>query len=178
MNFRIEHINTKNKKDINKVDGTFTVHSILDIDKAINNNVLIFSKVTPFEKKYGKDKYVINEYITSEDKNIFFCYLNDRIVGQVIIRKNWNNYSYIEDITVDRHFRRIGIGSKLIEKVIQWTREKNLRGIMIETQNNNADACKFYYSYGFRLGGYDRFLYRGLNPNTNEIALYWYYLVE
>ena len=49
-----------------------------------------------------------------------------------------------------------------------------LPGIMLETQNNNVAACRFYESCGFHLGGFDRELYRGITPDTDETALFWY----
>jgi streptothricin acetyltransferase len=45
---------------------------------------------------------------------------------------------------------------------------------MLETQNNNVAACRLYESGGFQLAGFDRCLYKGLHPDTDEIALYWY----
>jgi streptothricin acetyltransferase len=47
---------------------------------------------------------------------------------------------------------------------------------MLETQNINVAACLFYQRCGFTLGGFDRYLYRGLDPSTEEVALYWYLL--
>jgi ribosomal protein S18 acetylase RimI-like enzyme len=60
----------------------------------------------------------------------------------------------------------------------QWTRERNLAGIMLETQNNNVSACKFYENCGFRLEGFDKYLYKSINRETDEVALYWYLLFE
>jgi len=51
---------------------------------------------------------------------------------------------------------------------------ENLPGLMLETQNNNLAACAFYEKHGFRLGGIDRCLYQGLDPQSSEIALFWY----
>ena len=46
---------------------------------------------------------------------------------------------------------------------------------MAETQDNNVPACKFYESYGFKLGGFDKYLYKGIDKTNNEIAIFWYY---
>jgi ribosomal protein S18 acetylase RimI-like enzyme len=59
-------------------------------------------------------------------------------------------------------------------RAIEWAKEKGLPGLMLETQNNNVAACHLYESCGFELGGFDRNLYKGLHPDTKEIALYWY----
>ena len=42
------------------------------------------------------------------------------------------------------------------------------------TQSNNVAACRLYERFGFRLGGFDRDLYRRLDPATQEVALFWY----
>jgi ribosomal protein S18 acetylase RimI-like enzyme len=64
-----------------------------------------------------------------------------------------------------------------VAEAIDWAKTKLLAGIMLETQNNNVAACRFYERCGFKLGGFDRYLYKGISKNTEEIALYWYLLL-
>jgi hypothetical protein len=45
---------------------------------------------------------------------------------------------------------------------------------MLETQDDNVPACTLYQSCGFVLDGFDRNVYKAINPNTKETALYWY----
>ena len=47
-------------------------------------------------------------------------------------------------------------------------------GIRLETQTNNVTACRFYQRYGFKIGGFDKYLYTALGKEREEIALYWY----
>jgi ribosomal protein S18 acetylase RimI-like enzyme len=65
-----------------------------------------------------------------------------------------------------------------MDEAVVWAREKNLPGIRLETQSNNVAACRFYYRYGFRLGGFDRQLYAALGMEHPEVALYWYLFLE
>ena len=51
-------------------------------------------------------------------------------------------------------------------------------GLMLETQNTNPDACRFYKAMGFRIGGYDRFLYAALNETREETAVFWYRFIR
>jgi hypothetical protein len=46
--------------------------------------------------------------------------------------------------------------------------------MMLETQDNNVLGCRLYASCGFELRGFDTHLYKGLDPSSDEIALYWY----
>jgi len=47
---------------------------------------------------------------------------------------------------------------------------------MLETQDTNAPDCRFYHAYGFRIGGYDRYLYAG-TPYAADTAVFWYYFL-
>jgi ribosomal protein S18 acetylase RimI-like enzyme len=61
-----------------------------------------------------------------------------------------------------------------VQQAIAWAQDRQLPGVMLETQNINVAACRLYERCGFTLGGFDRYLYQGLHPDTEEIALYWY----
>ena len=82
-------------------------------------------------------------------------------------------YAYIEDIAVCKDFRGQGIGSALINISIEWAKHKNLHGLMLETQDNNLIACKFYHNCGFKIGSVDTMLYANFENNF-EKAVFWY----
>ena len=132
------------------------------------------AEIPSTKKRYGKDNVDYTAYIDDPDKVVFLAYVEGQIAGQIILRKSWNRYAYIEDTAVDVKFRRRGIGKELISEAKRWAQERNLAGIMLETQNNNVTACKFYESCGFQLRGFDTDLYKGINRDTDEVALYWY----
>jgi streptothricin acetyltransferase len=52
-------------------------------------------------------------------------------------------------------FRRMGIGRALMERVIAKAREERLPALMLETQNTNVPAIRFYRRMGFRLESID-----------------------
>jgi streptothricin acetyltransferase len=165
-----------NLQDVNKCDGTFTVDSrlVLQIEKdAIRYTV---ANITPYQKRYPLDDIDYTKYLANPTKTIFFAYQDGQLAGQVILRANWNHYAFIEDIVVDSHHRRSGIGRALMQAAIAWAKDRQLAGVTLETQNNNVTACHFYENCGFKLGGMDRYLYKGISKDTQEIALYWYLL--
>ncbi len=94
--------------------------------------------------------------------------------GRMALSHSWNRYALLDTIGVARNFRGQGIGHALLEQAIAWARTKGMPGLMLETQNNNLAACLLYEKHGFRLGGIDRFFYRGIDPRSREIALFWY----
>lgn len=114
-------------------------------------------------------------YIENPDKVVFLAYLDNECVGQIVLRKNWNKYVLIEDICVSKSSRGQGIGTALIQKAIEWTKDKKLCGLTLETQDNNLLACRFYSKCGFVIGAVDTMLYKNLSqPHSDSIAIFWY----
>ena len=50
--------------------------------------------------------------------------------------------------------------------------------MMLETQNNNLGACRLYERCGYVMGGIDHLRYRGIDPQTREVAIFWYRLFK
>ena len=170
----IQPVDTSTLHDLNCVDGTFTIDSRLVLhtkDRQIGYSI---EPVQPRTKRYPTEEFDWATFIDNPDKAIYLAYVYGQLAGQIILWKNWNGYGYIEDISVDVHFRRQGIGRRLIKQAITWAKERALPGLMLETQDNNVAACRLYASCGFHLGGFDQDLYRAIDPHTDEIALYWY----
>lgn len=105
---------------------------------------------------------------------IFFAEVDGKLAGRIRMLKWWNQFGYVEDLVVNPEYRGLGIGRKLLERGIQWARENDYPGVMLETQDDNVPACTLYQSCGFVLSGFDHNVYKAINPNTKETALYWY----
>ena len=105
---------------------------------------------------------------------VFFAEVDGQLAGRIRLLKWWNQFGYVEDIAVNPEFRGQGVGRRLLERGIQWAREQGYPGVMLETQDDNVPACTLYASCGFMLGGFDRNIYKAINPHTRETALYWY----
>ena len=130
--------------------------------------------VSPYTKQYGADVVDAQRYVDNPDQVVFFAYADDELAGQIRVMKYWNGYAYIDDVAVEAKFRGQGIGRALIERTIEWAKSKGFPGLMLETQDNNVAGCKLYEKCGFKLRGFDTHLYKGLDPTTDEVALYWY----
>lgn len=172
------------KEDLNysfTIDDQFEVDSILLLMATEHSIQYSVREVFPYEKKYSEnqdDLLDLQKYINHPDQAIFLAIDGADIVGMVLVRRNWNKFAYVEDIKVDRKNRRHGIGRLLMDEVKNWSQDNDLAGIMLETQNNNVSACKFYERYGFIIGGFDKFVYKGINHLTEEVAIYWYLIFE
>lgn len=161
-------------KDIDQCDGAFLVERRLELSIEDTHLRYTLVDVPPYQKQYPYEVIDYTTYIGNPDKTVYLAYEDGQIAGQLRVRRQWNRFANIEDLVVDRQLRRRGIGRKLIERAEGWAREKGLAGLVLETQTNNLPAIRLYEACGFELGGFDRNLYRGLHPDTDEIALYWY----
>jgi len=174
MEIQIRELDDDRLIDIDQCDNSFWVESRLQINAKGDEITLSLAPAKAFQKRYLPELMDYSDYIDNPDKKIFLAYFGEKIAGQIILRTNWNGYAYIEDIAVDKSCRRKGIGRRLMVQAVDWARSKGLPGIMLETSNINIDACQFYENLGFKLGGFDRYLYRATIPGTEEVALYWY----
>ena len=140
------------------------------------NGIIYYSVVSvePYQKQYVFDEKDHPSYISNPNKTFILHMWIGQLAGQIGVIKYWNAYAWIDDFVVDLHFRRLGVGRALMQRVVNWAKVRHLPGIMLETQDINVPACRFYENFGFRLHGFDTYLYKGLDPNTDEIALYWY----
>jgi ribosomal protein S18 acetylase RimI-like enzyme len=170
----IRKLNATRLLDVDRCDGRFTVESRLVMDARYYAIHYRIEAVAPYEKRYPPEIYDVAEYVDHPDRAIFLAYLDQQLAGQIRLCRYWNRYAYIEDIVVDVNYRRRGIGRALIRQAIAWAQENGFPGIMLETQDNNVAGCGLYQSCGFTLNGFDTGLYRGIDPTSQEVALFWY----
>jgi ribosomal protein S18 acetylase RimI-like enzyme len=149
-----------------------TVNSRLVLE--IENETLVYTivPVEPYEREVPAEDI---EYGFDEaGPTIFFAEVDGELAGRIKMLRWWNRFAYVEDLVVNPEYRGTGIGRQLLERGIQWARENEFPGVMLETQDDNVPACTLYQSCGFVLSGFDRNVYKAINPNTKETALYWY----
>jgi GNAT superfamily N-acetyltransferase len=98
-----------------------------------------------------------------------------RLVGLVEVEiQMWNDTAVLWNLMVDLAYRGEGLGRRLWHRAVEFARQAEVRAIMIETQNTNLPACKFYARMGCRLVGINELYYTNDGMNT-EIALFWAY---
>lgn len=154
-----------------------SVSSRLALDMKDEKLAYTIIPVEPYERDYAAED--VDYGFDEGGATIFFAQVgashdSPLLAGRIKMMKWWNQFGYVEDLVVNPEYRGLGIGRKLLERGIQWAREKGYPGVMLETQDNNVPACMLYQSCGFVLGGFDRSVYKAINPDTKETALYWY----
>lgn len=172
----IERLTAANQESLNRCDNSFVVEAELCLHAEEGRIGYLVRPVAPYTKRYGPEICDAQEYIGRADHAAWLATVDGRVAGQILVYENWNRLALIWDIAVDPPYRRMGIGRRLVQQAVDWARERELPGVMLETQNINAGACRLYESCRFVPGGFDAYLYRGIARDTREVALFYYLL--
>ena len=65
---------------------------------------------------------------------------------------------FVENVVTDEAFRKQGLGKKVMEKAIEFAREKNCYKVVLESGAWRTDAHQFYRNLGFDDGAKKSFL--------------------
>lgn len=170
----IVKMNRANMQDYNKSCESFTVTG--RIVPKYEQGIWTYTEegfAAPYTKRYD-DEDVDTSFIDDDSKAVYLYYEDTSCIGQISLRSNWNGYACIEKIAVAKKWRQKGIGKALLQQAAEWARNNNCIGLMLETQDVNVSACRFYAKNHFVIGGIDTMLYSKF-PTAHEIAIFWYY---
>ena len=168
-------INQSNQQHLLRPNAAFEIigHCIALYDGEVwsHKEVLLPQKST---KCFPDERLDPAEFIDCPDKTVLFCFTETgRCAGHVRLHKNWNHLANIDDIEVEADLRGQGIGHALINAAVEWAKAQQLKGIVLEAQDCNLLACRFYLNYGFVIGGADSLLYEA--TARGEKAIFFYY---
>lgn len=164
------------------------VKSIFKLEKIENGLGGFLLKETPV-KEYIKDLGVYDEATKySEQFDItnwafFMAFDNEKPIGAVTIASKTkdvhmldgrDDMSVLWDIRVDDKYKRYGVGTKLFQLAVEWSKSNGFKQMKIECQNNNIAACKFYHKHGAVLGKIDEYAYFKEADIKDEVQLIWY----
>lgn len=79
---------------------------------------------------------------------------------------------HITNIVAKKSYRNHGIGTKLLEHLIEISKEKKLSALTLEVNENNEPALKLYENHHFQKIGQRKNYY---NQNENAIIMTYYF---
>lgn len=121
------------------------------------------------EMCFPEDTYDLSD----SDRLFLGAYAGERCVGLAVLCQAFFGYMYLENLKVDRSFRRQGVGKLLVDRALAVSRENGYRGLYLQAQDNNLAACRFYLKCGFRIGGLDTEVYKG-TKQEGKSDVYFY----
>jgi ribosomal protein S18 acetylase RimI-like enzyme len=107
----------------------------------------------------------------------FGAYRDERLIGFALGEALPDeHFLRVWEFHVASEFRRMGVGRALMERVIQKARGDHLSMILLETQNTNVRAVRFYRSMGFALEALDFSPPHYAHPRDNEVHQVAFYM--
>ncbi|KAJ6406288.1 hypothetical protein OIU84_009918 [Salix udensis] len=98
----------------------------------------------------------------------FSAYYSDICVGSIACRLEKKDGGglrvYIMTLGVLAPYRGLGIGTKLLNHVIDLSSKQNISEIYLHVQTNNEDAINFYKKFGFEITDTIQNYYMNITP--------------
>lgn len=103
----------------------------------------------------------------------FGAFCGEELLGYVEgSPESWNSRFRISNICVfDASRRGAGVGTALMEVIINEARSAGARMIVLETQSCNEKAIAFYKKNGFEIIGFDLYSYSNNDPGRHEVRI-------
>lgn len=108
------------------------------------------------------------EEITQENKHYVVVKDDDNVIAyggfaQVL------DEAHIMNIAVKDSYRKQGIASFIIEKIVNLANEKNIYSITLEVRESNLPARNLYEKHGFKFAG----VRKGYYQDKENACIYW-----
>lgn len=88
---------------------------------------------------------------------------NREDIGMVVAGP-YDRNAGLYSLWIDRRYRRLGVGSALVDAVIEWAKENNYRRLLLDVGKENQPALKLYQSKQFSPTGRTQQLDFGHGP--------------
>ncbi len=100
--------------------------------------------------KYNPDE--VKERLSRPESGVFVAESYGSVVGYVftdLITEGNGRTLYIDDLCVAESARRCGAGTALMNRAMEYAREKECKQMMLNVWEFNESALAFYEKYGF-----------------------------
>ena len=128
------------------------IYNMTDYDLSLLKDILI----DDFDDFWTYD--ILQEELNNPNSEYFVAKLENNILGFAGIWKSVDDV-HITDIVVKKSNRQNGIGSRLLEELIQTAKMQNFKSITLEVNGHNLPAINLYLKYGFKNVGFRKKYY-------------------
>lgn len=128
-------------------------------------------RVFEIENMSFQQSYGINMFQQLYELGVGFLVieLEEYVIGYVIFWTKYENQGHIISIAVDKNYRRLGAGSKLLLRAISILSLLNISAIYLEVNENNNGAVEFYKRFDFKI---DRVVPNYYDNKDGAIVMY------
>ena len=133
---------------------------VSEIDILLDFEKGIIEAERPFDsslKDGNINYYDLIELINSNDAEVIVATVNSEIVGSGYAKivkakpyQKFSSYAYLGFMYVKPTFRGKGINKKIVEYLIDWSKNKNIVEVRLEVYDENLPAKNAYLKAGFK----------------------------
>ena len=136
----IEKIYLKETNNLEEMKESFSLIKQLTTSLTVKSYTSMLKKMVPF------NYFQLQAYIDEQLVGVSGYWLQTKLyIG---------SYLEIDNFVVDINFRSKGIGEKIILALIEISKNKNCKAIMLDAYLENTKAHNLYKKYGFKPEGY------------------------
>ncbi len=122
--------------------------------RALTDSPNAFAKTHAEEKDRTPDEWSrrLMESATSPSWLCLIATLGDKAIGLSFAHcvADTENVAHLYSMWVDPVVRGLGIGRRLVEAVLDWSRERKARRVVLQVTEGNQAAVSLYQRAGFR----------------------------
>jgi ribosomal protein S18 acetylase RimI-like enzyme len=126
----------------------------IDKENIITVNSMLSKYISNFKLKDNYNKFYTKFVLQKNNISIIAC-LKKKAVGYASINFNTSIRggirAYIEDVVVEKKYRKKGIGKSLLNILLKYAKKKNCYKIVLESKKKNIN---FYKSCGYKLNSF------------------------
>lgn len=132
--------------------------------------------IAEIERHCFSTPWTAEQVKSSDDSTVFFlAKVNEKVVGYGGMYTVLDE-GYVTNIGVLPDFRRQGIGAKIVNKLIDFSKEKALSFLSLEVRVSNIAAIKLYDSFGFKEVGKRKNFYN--KPKEDALIMTRYFIYD
>lgn len=159
--------------ELNRVNNG--LGGILLKEVPVKNYVRDFSehaKATKFSEKFDITNWAF--FMAFDDEKPIGAVTIVSRTADIYMLDGRDDMTVLWDIRVSDSYKHQGIGQKLFNLAVEWSRSNGFKQMKIECQNNNVPACKFYHRQGAVLRKIDEYAYFDDVDSRFEVQFIWY----
>lgn len=134
-------------------------------------------RIVEIEQESFSPPWSREAFLLELTRNILAKYIVVEVEGRVVGYGGiWLiiDEGHITNIAVDKEYRGLGLGNKLLEGLIQLCIDRDVKAITLEVRKSNEIAKGLYKKYGFKEYG----VRPGYYTNNNEDAIIMWKTIE
>ena len=132
----------------------------------------VYERATEYEKEF--DITYWSFYMAFDDEKPIGAATVAARTDKLYMLAGRDDACVLWDIRVADAYKHQGIGQKLLDLAIKDAKADGYKQMIIECQNNNVPACKFYHKQGALLSKLDMYAYYDEPDCRNEVQFLWY----